>query len=252
MVAGAGPATQTIGVYMIKILVAVFSFLLPVYAMPWAAGAYTNQGNYITHALIVENAVSLLYNSDISDRQKEYIKNTYIGNITYLKVSAEMPDIDETFGGTNAGHFFNFRTGTNWLGLKKPTSKTEFLKHVESAKGYDIDHIGRAIHYLEDVCEPHHALNQIPPIYHHVDFEDYVNNLQLMNPDVFRAYSYSDLSMFEYYSFISLCSIKAAAYDANFASIDYNNWYLVANEMVPFTESMVASFLHKIMIDNGY
>lgn len=79
------------------------------------------------------------------------------------------------------GHFYDPDTGKNFLGGTSPTAKTwaEFhynkaVANQKNGKHADaLDELGRALHFVQDASEPHHASNITGLNPAHGAFEDY-------------------------------------------------------------------------------
>lgn len=111
----------------------------------------------------------------------------------YLSISLAslLPDKKENDALTFKGHFYNPKTGKNWMGGKDDTALTNCVSHFNKAvtaarTAYGLDdstnmniayeEIGRALHYLQDASEPHHAANYtVPPYMSHKRFEEFVD-----------------------------------------------------------------------------
>lgn len=110
----------------------------------------------------------------------------------YLAAASALPDEDEKDGGTFSGHFYNpdIGYGTN---VFKKSAKDNIEEHYATAyqslhahPHVDLDseefavaleYLGRALHYIQDVCEPHHAANLIAGVSTHLTFESYVEGI---------------------------------------------------------------------------
>ena len=110
-----------------------------------------------------------------------------------LAAASGLPDIWEVDAFTFAGHFYNPDTGENWMHVSWPTAKSRAQAHYddaihafneddasqlldlsEDALTETLEELGKAMHYIQDVCEPHHATNQTALNSTHSDFEKYV------------------------------------------------------------------------------
>lgn len=127
-----------------------------------------------THIYITTTALKIL-----DDKSLNELKD---GIIHY----STQPDFDENESGYK-GHFYNPSTGKNFVdGYDSALSR--FYTHYENAiqnKKNNLDgstSLGRAIHYLEDLCTPVHTYNQdifdaAVNISSHVFFENRCNDL---------------------------------------------------------------------------
>ena len=132
-----------------------------------------------THQYIVANALLVLGN-DIGLGM--FTNTDYVDT---LMISADWPDRlgNETDAGTFAGHFYDPDTEKNWLGQTNPTAKTRALSYLDKAiKAYNDGmeesaavYLGRGLHYVADINEPHHASNLTAINSNHSEFEKYVD-----------------------------------------------------------------------------
>lgn len=110
-----------------------------------------------------------------------------------LAAASGLPDLLETDAITFSGHFYDPDTGKNWTGTTWPTAKTRTVSHYDRAKNAlnkettpetpyllgenfekTLKQLGMALHYIQDVCEPHHAANKTAGLSTHSEFESYV------------------------------------------------------------------------------
>lgn len=160
----------------------------------WTSGNVTSNnydiGNAGTHELMTLDAITLLiergYFITNDDTEALFIS-------LLLAVASALPDRElDGIGFIYAGHFYNPKTEKNWMFSSSNTARTnfkeEFLKARErfnevngvnlSLDDYTdaIEYIGRALHYLQDACEPHHSNNEIAGVFPtaHSKFEEYV------------------------------------------------------------------------------
>lgn len=136
----------------------------------WTSGDASE--NYLTHGFLTEKGLNALKarNSQVSN----IITATYANK---LKASSVLPDIDET-NLVFAWHFYG-PNGKNYLG-STPTAYTKFRDHYNEAVDLyptntlgAMEELGRALHYLQDICEPHHAMNRTAIDSYHSEFEGY-------------------------------------------------------------------------------
>ncbi len=108
-----------------------------------------------------------------------------------LAAASGLPDIDETEGLFKA-HFYDPDTKVNFVNESSPTAKTRTGAHYYDAwytlQADDfvdvtsdefiqvLESLGRALHYLQDLCEPHHASNKTALNSNHSVFELHVEN----------------------------------------------------------------------------
>lgn len=110
----------------------------------------------------------------------------------YLMAASGLPDMDERDDDKFYSHFYDPDTGKNYDNQSDNTAKTKAEKHFDNAYNelrddffmdvtsdefyYVLEELGRALHYIQDVCVPHHAANKTALNSNHALFELYVNN----------------------------------------------------------------------------
>ena len=115
----------------------------------------------------------------------------------YVAAASGLPDLDET-DGVFAEHFYDPRTGCG-LNLLLGSARDKVESHykyaynvlivnpymsVTSEPAYYIwEQLGRALHFIQDVCEPHHASTAAGGVSTHTQFENHVeNNIESLLP----------------------------------------------------------------------
>lgn len=109
----------------------------------------------------------------------------------YLSAASGLPDVDETEWGF-AGHFYSADIGYG-INVFYKSAKDNVAEHYATAYQnlranphvdlnsnefiVALEYLGRALHYIQDVCEPHHAANLIAGVSTHLSFETYVDGL---------------------------------------------------------------------------
>lgn len=141
-----------------------------------------------THELITLEALSTYLASFILP---DADGATALAIALYLAAASVLPDEDET-DHAFAGHFYSPLTGygTNvfYKSAKDNVSehyaiayqKLRANPHVDlnsNEFALALEYLGRALHYIQDVCEPHHAGNLVAVVSTHLTFETYVNNM---------------------------------------------------------------------------
>lgn len=133
-----------------------------------------------THQYIVSNSVRILQN----DKGDEIFSDVQrLENLLYF---TDWPDEygNETDFGTFAGHFYNPKTGKNWMGQASPTAKGRAVSYFnEAVSAYNngkidlaIKYIGIGSHYVADLSEPHHTSDLTALNSNHTEFEKYVDD----------------------------------------------------------------------------
>lgn len=192
-----------------------------------------------------------------------------------LAAASGLPDIEERDNLTYAGHFYDPDTGKNYLLQTSPTAKTRAGEHYAVATGIldqntnvnsglfmeAWEELGRALHYLQDVCEPHHASNQIAGLSSHSEFEDYINkNIDTLLPEV------PEMSV-DFYRYSNNRTVQTLTHEAAIfgksyidevgrldvvsgGSIDYSKWEAAANDCLINSIGFSARIIYKLFSDN--
>lgn len=153
----------------------------------WTSGG--DKGQMATHELITLEALSTYLASFILP---DADGSTALAIALYLAAASVLPDEDETDNGTFAGHFYNPSIGYGTNVFKK-SAKDHVAEHYATAYqklrsnphvdlnsnefAVALEYLGRALHYIQDVCEPHHAGNLIAVVSTHLTFESYVEGI---------------------------------------------------------------------------
>lgn len=166
----------------------------------WASdGSLVEDGQQMaTHQLITLDALSVF----ISDYGFYNIDGgTALVVALNLAAASGLPDEDESDAFSFKGHFYDPDTGENWRHETSPTAKTRVGDHYAKAAYrlrtnvnmnvtsddflYVIEYLGRALHYIQDISEPHHASNQIGVFTSHIEFEKHIDkNIDTLLPEV--------------------------------------------------------------------
>ncbi|HHW00762.1 MAG TPA: phospholipase [Clostridiaceae bacterium] len=210
-----------------------------------------------THQFLVARGILILEN----DKTWNVARHLYENNgATTLMEYADKPDEDE-IGALFAGHFYNPYTGVNFLGQTSPTAKTNFLQHTEIAvnnfhtnRTYAWQELGRALHYIADMNQPHHASNMVAILTNHAEFELWVDQRRIKY-GVTSSSKYNDYledSFETYCSKIADDSAKNAyAYKdaalASFSLFKYYNYDFAAKNTLPYTQQVIAAFLYRFL-----
>ena len=143
----------------------------------WSSGN-KDEANPGTHGYITEVAYDLLRD----DKVPAY--RFYSGQKTNLIRGSILPDVDETSLGLFVWHFYG-ENGKSFNG-SSTTAYTKCIEHYNEAvdlyksgsKSSAMEELGRALHYLQDVNVPHHAMNAVAVLTNHTQFEAYVEGHQ--------------------------------------------------------------------------
>lgn len=183
---------------------------------------------------------------------------TLLAEASILSISAGDPDEFEN-DLFYVAHFYDPDTGKNYLGQSNPTAKTKAVEHYYQALEYvNIDRekalkeVGYALHYLQDVCEPHHAAN-MTAIDHlsHPMFEEYVDNnfemvldsiiFEPLGADFYRDAFNTSVGNYVHNSAASIKPYSALVNDIGNASA----WKFTAAVCVAYTTYRSAGLLYK-------
>lgn len=198
----------------------------------WQSGA---EDNLATHELITMQALLCF----INDYGFYNINGTEALAVTLtLAAASGLPDKDE-IGNTFAGHFYDPDTQKNWAGSKTNTAKTNAQSHYNNAYNklktnvnmsvnsaefaYVLEELGRALHYIQDASQPHHANNKVAIITNHSDYEKYVDgkiNSYIGNIESTPKYYYSDASRYTVANYTHNAAVVVKPF---YDSIKHNN-----------------------------
>lgn len=145
----------------------------------WTSG--NEENNYGNHGLIAMMGISIADSNSAIDAYFESNRTQWL--IEY----SIMPDIEERDNYTFSGHFYG-ENGKNYLG-GSTTAYTRFRDHYNNAVVYynsgnyleSTRSLGRAIHYISDINNPHHSSNAIAGASNHTAFEAYVEEARESN-----------------------------------------------------------------------
>lgn len=140
---------------------------------------FTSGGIDHTHQYVAASALVILNN----DKSSSIINDPI--NSALLMEGADWPDVwgNQTDYMTFSGHFYDPDTGKNWLGQTSPTARSRAVSYFQQAvDAYNsgdaekaMSYLGRGVHYVSDLNEPHHASNLTAVNSNHSDFEKYVD-----------------------------------------------------------------------------
>lgn len=189
-----------------------------------------------------------------------------------ISLASIQPDKDEV-GALFAGHFYHAIDGDNYLGSKSNTALINCRSHynaaVSAAKRNDkakaMEEIGRALHYLQDAGQPHHAANITVANISHKLFEDqidanidtYINLITSVNNHNFHystaQYTYSSAAANSVDYLVKSTSIIAYGYrtEVNNA-LNKSKWDFVARITVPNSIAFSALLMYKFAGASGW
>ena len=146
----------------------------------WKSGKNNSEGEYTkngSHEYISAIACTVLNND------KGFFSTDTTANIIIalcISLASMLPDTDEREPAF-VGHFYDPDTQKNYVGSAANTARTNAEKHFKaallSASNGAMDevyeHLGRCLHYVQDVNVPHHAANVTGVNPSHSAFEKY-------------------------------------------------------------------------------
>lgn len=189
-----------------------------------------------------------------------------------ISIASIMPDKDEV-GLLFAGHFYHAIDGDNYLGSKSNTALTNCRSHynaaVSAAKGNNqakaAEEIGRALHYLQDAGQPHHAANITVANISHKLFEDqidanietYINLITSVNNHNFHyataGFTYSSAAANSIDYLVKSTSLIAYGYRGQVNNaLNKSQWDFVARITVPNSIAFSALLMYKFAGASGW
>ncbi|HYE67103.1 MAG TPA: zinc dependent phospholipase C family protein [Anaerovoracaceae bacterium] len=227
----------------------------------WGSGNHTDS-NPGTHGFIAQRGLIILKSA--KSQASTFYTSSYSSTIKSYSIK---PDVDETTNGFS-WHFYG-ENGLNYLG-GTPTAYTKFRDHYNNAVSYykannktaAMQSLGRALHYVGDLNEPHHVLNLIAGLSRHTEYEGWVETH-------YSQYAISSVST-STLDFIKNSTLKGIADDSASSARPYieeveafvlSGTTPIVNESIvgPATSTLLsksqkvtAGVLYKFMYDVGY
>ena len=220
---------------------------VPSVTVPGVSPYYKSGGVDHTHQYIVAKAIAML--------KRDKSISFFDGSIgTLVMQYSDQPDKDDV-GTAFASHFWNPDNDKNFLGFKSGTAKTRFLDNYELAvsnyktnRTLSYQYLGRALHYLSDIGEPHHASNKIAVLSNHGKYESWIDE----NRTSFYATSSDKYTMCTTNSLTTIfknLAVNSKSYASAVGNKD--NWTTVARGTLPMTQKYVAGILYRFLKDVG-
>lgn len=239
----------------------------------WGSGKIDGNGEYVeqgSHEMITAQALNVLANDKgiFSTNPVEVL-----AICLSISLASLMPDKDENQN-IFEGHFYHAVDGDSWTGSKTNTALTNCVSHFNQAvslaksgnrdKAYE--EIGRALHYIQDAGEPHHASNivYLPPVQlAHGRYEDFVDgnidhyvslisSVYSFNFGSGNSYSYSATVRNSVNYFVKGAATRAYSYrDQVKSSFDQSQWNHVAEILIPNAVAYSAVLLYKFASSSG-
>ena len=240
-----------------------------------------------THRFIVNQAGLILKTDKTATPYNKINELVWDGskNVNAMTVIADYAVLADTlerdFVGvvpTFQGHFYG-ANGKNYLGYSDPTAYTRFNNHYYNAKVHYAANrkfeayksLGLSLHYLADLCVPHHAANLIAgPLSYHSEYEAWVNTRYssysvTSNPS--SSYDYVKTATFKAMADSWSGLARAQTPNANAGRIsgyqwngtamvpvyvwDSTNASIATNDCLPRAQRGSAAMLYRFLVDTG-
>lgn len=168
-------------------------------------------------------------------------------------------------------HFYNPSTGKSWNG-STVTARTRFVYYYGSAvSNYNLSYpttafqeLGKGLHYIQDVNEPHHAANLIAVLSTHLKFEKYVSIhrdrlFEKLEDSIIGVVVNKNVINMDCGSFLHESAVRSKLYSdaANKAKVDSDinivddNWDKVGVATLYHSIYDTASVIYKFMKSTG-
>lgn len=197
----------------------------------WSSGHISLDGEWNktgSHEILTRQACQILGNG------KGFFTDNNFQNLSIMLaicIGSLKPDDDEIGIFPFAGHFYDPNTKKNYAGETDNTALTNATNHydlaIQMAKNNDMpgayEQIGRCLHYIQDVCEPHHSANITGLDLVHTEFERYAHE----NIEIYLS-GYTSISNADY--------LKGGLYPV---STHVHNAALDANKCVEYVDSIL-------------
>jgi phospholipase C len=221
----------------------------------WASGGLDH-----THQYLTARALEILK----FDKGATTANRLYQYGSVILQYS-DWPDNYEADTFTFAGHFYDPASGRNYLNQTSPTALTRFKDHAAKAKTYfkrdpvnAMRELGKALHYLADIGEPHHSANLTALNSNHSTYENWVDaNDQNYIVTSTSLYSYlvpANLSR-NYATYCASILTDTAKFSKPYAgqasSSNQVDWDSSASATLKRTQEIMAAFLYNFLRSVG-
>ncbi len=218
---------------------------------------YKSGENDPTHQTITAQAVDAFIND-----KGFYTANssTSVTHVLALVVFSGAPDSvsDESYTASNADHFYLPDSGKGLLYSNRSAAdafEEYYNKALEQVQANNMTvamkHLGRALHYLQDVTVPHHTVSALTvahanyEAFCHDNIEDYISDISTVDSS-----TYNSVVSQNYESIIaSTARVANLYYDYVNDSGDTTYWNTVANRQTVIAVKKTAAVLYKFAID---
>lgn len=178
---------------------------------------------------------------------------------------SDAPDIDENEF-LYVHHFYHYIFKKNYA-LVGDTAKDKFIQHSQLAlelfthdKHEAFEHLGRAIHYLEDINEPHHASNLTAINSNHVKYEKWADKnrskFKISNGTLYQDYmnmsftkslnTLAERCSANAYNMKDYATAKKYESWGTYSIIleDYDKWGLSADSTMSYAQDAISAYLY--------
>lgn len=213
-----------------------------------------------THQYLCARGIKLFLNDAGSDYEDIIYPYVHV-----ILNGSDAPDIDENEF-LYVHHFYHYVFKKNYA-LFGATAKDKFIQHSQLAlelfthdKHEAFDHLGRAIHYLEDINEPHHASNLTAINSNHVKYEKWADKNRIKFK-LSNSTLYSDYMNLGFTKSLNTLAERCAANAYNMKDYatakkceplgaysvlldDYDKWGLSADSTMNYAQDAISAYLY--------
>ena len=213
---------------------------------------YTSGDNDPTHQNVTSAGINILKNT-----KGFWTNNT--NQIELLMTYSAAPDklTDSSYTIGNTDHFYVVSTGNGLLGGTSAADKfVEYYNKAVTAQNANnsstaMKHLGRALHYLQDVSVPYHTVSTVTT--EHANYETYcyqccfsfLGSLPTMTSDDYDAVMQCTLRTY----LINMATLSNSYY--NSVINNSNNWLSVARTLMKTSAKNTAAVLYRFSRDTG-
>ena len=218
---------------------------------------YKSSDENLTHTSVTMVAFLCLTNN-----KGFWATNTDALEIIFLASTyAAAPDLsdDEAYTASNTDHFYVPRTGK---GLYGGTSASErFVEYYDKALNAQrnndpllaAQHLGRALHYLQDVTVPHHTISILTIA--HAAYEKFCStniDTLLDGKETTNSLYYSDMRTKQKQAIVPyIAAYSNTYYDDVDSSLFQGHWDVIAETLMEYAVDQTAAMLYRFSLDAG-
>ncbi len=194
--------------------------------------------NSYTHKYMTKTALNMIF----SISNESIYKNDVDNFVDIVEEFSTKPDIDEN-DGMYTTHFYNPATGLNYNG-KKMTALEKMKIHLGKAevsedKEKKMEEIGRAIHFIQDICTPVHTyyedtFDAVYRLHQHTKFEEMCD--KMCENELFDKAKIKVPKLLKENSMINIAKYFAGYSSILFAELDNEKFF---KEIVNFNDYQV-------------